>query len=147
MGFDGAAPHEQPGGDLRVGAARGDQVGHLLLGRGQDRAGSGWGRGAGAHPGEFAEDAALPPRGTEPLEDHQRGLEEIEGLPLVPRPPVDLPGGKQRPRFLERHRETPVRLKSGFQRRCGAVEVAAGGEQQPPAPCGGGNAPSPAQLG
>src|ERR1051326_3403918 len=34
--FDGAPPHEQLGGDLWVRVALGDQVGHALLGGGED---------------------------------------------------------------------------------------------------------------
>ena len=96
---------------------------------------------------EFVGDAPLPQWGTEPFEDRQRGLEQRQCRVLVPLPPVNLPGGKKRPCFFERHREALLRLKPSVQRCLAAGEVAASGEQQSPAPAGGSNAPPPAQLG
>ena len=144
--FDGAQSHEQLGGDLWVGVTCGDQVGHALFGGGEDRPVSRW-RGVCPQADEFVGDAPLPQRRAEPFEDCQRGLEQRQGLVLVPLPPVNLPGGKKRPCFLEGHREALLRLEPGFQRCLTVGEVTAGGEQQSPAPARGGNAPPPAQLG
>jgi len=112
--FDGALSHEQLAGDLRVGSAGGNQVGHAALGGGQDRPGS---RRSGmcAHAAEFVPDAIFPLRGTEALEGRQGGLEELHGLALVPRPPVNLSGGQQRPCLLEWHRQPRVDRERGIE--------------------------------
>ena len=97
-------------------------------------------------PGEFVAHEPLPLRCTEPFEDRLGSLEGDQRLVLVPCPPVNLPGGKQRPCLLERHRKAPVCFERRLQLRQAAVEVASGGKQQTPAPAGRGHAPVPAKL-
>ena len=112
VGFDGALPHEQFGGDLSVGTACGDEFGHALLGGGEDLPCSRR-DGMCSHSAEFVPDAVLPQWGTEPLEDHQGSLEEPQGLVLAACPPVNLPGGKKRPCLFEWHRQPLV-----YRERC-----------------------------